>query len=147
MGDEHSALERYLATVGEGSWPAVRALDAAIRSAGTDFDVEIKYRILMYTLQRDWRRWVVAIDAHPRPAVALRFLYGVLLADPNHRLRAGTSVLKTWDVPRDAPVDADAVRAYVSEAVRRYPDYAANEKAVLAESRAAPGRAPSSDPT
>jgi hypothetical protein len=44
-------------------------------------------------------------------------------------------------------VDADAVRAYVSEAVRRYPAYAANEKAVLAESRVAPGRAPSSDPT
>jgi len=67
---------------------------------------------------------------------------GVLLADPRHVLRAGSSVLKTWDFAFDDTVDPAAVGAYVSEAVARYDEYKANESAVLNASRAAakPGR-------
>ena len=113
----------------------VSALDAAVRQAEPGFEVAIKYNLLMYALKGDWRHWVCAIDAHPKKGVGLRFLFGVLLDDPRHVLRGGTSVLMTWDFGPGEPVDAAVVQAYVREAVSKYADYRANEKSILTSSR------------
>ena len=77
-----------------------------------------------------------AIDAR-KTSVSLRFLYGVILDDPRRVLRAGSSVLKSWDFALDDIVDQVAVGAYVKEAVARYHDYKANSSQVLEASRAA----------
>ncbi len=130
------ALETYCADIDPAARPLVVTLDGIIREAQPAFDVVIKYRILMYALHGDWRTWVCAIDAS-RKAVCLRFLYGVLLDDHRRVLRAGSSVLKTWDFAFDEVVDRAAVGAYVREAVERYPDYKANAREVLEASRAA----------
>jgi hypothetical protein len=129
-----SPLETYLAGQHPVVAPVVRALDAAIRTAHQDLDVAIKYKMLMYTLRGDWRTWVVAIGTTSK-VIALRFLYGVLLDDPRGVLRSGTSVLKTWDFSFDATVDADAVGAYVSEAVAHHAEYKRDSAAVLQASR------------
>ena len=131
-----SALETYLLSVDPAAAPLVVALDRAVRKAHPEFDVTIKYRILMYALHGDWRTWVCAIDA-TKMGVGLRFLYGVLLDDSRGVLRAGSSVLKTWDFALDDVVNAAAVGAYVAEAVARYDDYKANSRKVLAASRLA----------
>jgi hypothetical protein len=135
------ALRRYLEGVEEAAAPLVTALDRAVRDAHPGFDVAIKYKLLMYALEGDWRTWVCAIDA-TRKGVGLRFLYGVLLEDPRRVLRAGSSVLKTWDFGFGDQVDPAAVGAYVREAVGRYGQYKANAAEVLAASRTAarPGR-------
>ncbi len=140
-----SALETYLAGIDPVARPVVIALDGAVRAAHPGFDVAIKYKILMYALRGDWRTWVCAIDA-TKKAVCLRFLYGVTMDDPLGVLRAGSSVLKTWDVGFDDAVDPAAIGAYVVEAVERYDDYKANGAAVLEASRAAArsGRGPKS---
>ena len=130
------ALESYLAGIDPVGAPTVLALDHAIRAAGPDLDVAIKYRILTYALRGDWRTWVCAVQV-TKNGVCLRFLYGVLLDDPRGALRAGTSVLKTWDMAFDDVVDAAAVGAYVSEAVARYDQYRASTQEVLDASRAA----------
>ena len=130
------AVDEYLAGVDGAAVPVVTALDAAVRAAHPDFTVAIKYRILMYSLDGDWRSWVCAISA-TKKTVGLQFLYGVLLDDLRHLLRAGTSVLKTWDFGFDAEVDPAAVGAYVQEAVAKYGDYKANAREVLETSRAA----------
>jgi hypothetical protein len=131
-----ASLEAYLSDKDVRAEPIVRALDRVITGTGPDLDVVIKYKILMYALHEDWRRWVCAIDAR-RDRVCLRFLYGVLLDDPRRVLRAGSSVLKTWDFAFDAVVDPAAVGVYVAEAVARYDEYKANEGVVLDTSRAA----------
>ena len=131
-----AALETYLSGVDPAAAPIVVALDGIIREVHPGFDVAIKYRILMYALHGDWRTWVCAIDAS-RKSVGLRFLYGVLLDDPRRVLRAGSSVLKTWDFALDQVVDRAAVGAYVREAVARYDDYKANTGEILEASRAA----------
>ena len=131
-------LDTYLAGADPAAAPVLTALDRAIRAAHPGFDVAIKYRILLYALEGDWRTWVCALDAS-RKGVCLRFLYGVLLDDPRHVLRAGSSVLKTWDFAVDDIVDPAAVGAYVSEAVARYGRYKADAPAILAASRAAAG--------
>lgn len=136
MSVNGSVLEAYLAGVDAAAVPLVVALDEAIRTANPDFDVAIKYRILMYALRGDWRTWVCAIDT-TKKGVCLRFLYGVLLDDPRGVLRAGSSVLKTWDVGFDEVVDPAVVGAYVAEAVARYDDYKARAPEVLDASRAA----------
>ncbi len=133
---KNSALETYLLGVDPAAAPLVVALDQAVRKAHPEFDVTIKYRILMYALQGDWRTWVCAIDA-TKKGVGLRFLYGVLLDDPRRVLRAGSSVLKTWDFAFDEVIDPAAVGAYLAEAVARYDDYKANSRKVLAASRLA----------
>jgi hypothetical protein len=140
-------LETYLAGIAPAAAPTVTSLDAAVRRAAPDLDVAIKYRILMYAVRGDWRTWVCAIDVTKKGA-CLRFLYGVLLDDPRGVLRAGSSVLKTWDFAFGDAVDPDAVGAYVAEAVARYPEYRANTAAVLEASRkAAKGGSKGSTPT
>lgn len=144
-----AALDTYCAGVDPAALPLVVTLDGVIREAHPGFDVAVKYRILMYALHGDWRTWVCAIDAS-RKGVGLRFLYGVLLDDPRHVLRAGSSVLKTWDFGFDRVVYRAAVRAYVREAVARYDEYKANTGEVLEASRAAAAakkRRPGSPPT
>jgi len=131
-----AALETYLGGVDPAATPLVLALDGVIREAHPDFDVAVKYQILMYALHGDWRTWVRAIDGS-RKGVGLRFLYGVLLDDPLRVLRAGSSVLKTWDFAFDQVVDRAAVGAYVREAVARYDEYKANTGVILEASRAA----------
>lgn len=131
-----SALQTYLAGVDAAAAPLVVALDEVVRRAHPGFDVAVKYKILMYGLRGDFRTWVCAIDA-TRKGVSLRFLYGVLLDDPRGVLRAGSSVLKTWDFALDDVIDEAAVGAYVTEAVARYGDYKANAREVLEASRAA----------
>jgi hypothetical protein len=131
-----AALETYCAGIDPVARPLVVTLDGIIREAQPAFDVVIKYRILMYALHGDWRTWICAIDASKK-AVCLRFLYGVLLDDNRRVLRAGSSVLKTWDFAFDEVVDRAAVGAYVREAVARYPDYKANAREVLEASRSA----------
>lgn len=129
------ALEEYLAGMDPAARPLIVALDKAVRKAHPGFDVAIKYGILMYALEGDWRFWVTAISP-VKKGVGLRFLYGVLLDDPRHVLRAGTSVLKTWDFAFADTVNQAAVGAYVKEAVAKYGDYKANSAKVLAAARA-----------
>jgi hypothetical protein len=134
-------LEEYLATIPDPRADrVVRELDRVIRSTHPEFDVAIKYRILMYALDGDFGTWVCAINAGRRH-VALNFLYGVMLDDPRHVLRAGSSVLTSWDIGFDEEVDAAAVGAYVAEAVRRNPAYKANRPAVQARAIAAAEKA------
>ena len=134
--DPQSVLDKYV----EGLPPEREALTRRLHAlvAGTDagLDVGIKYGILMYALGGDWRRWVVAIDAHPRSGVGLKFLYGVMMADERRVLRAGSSVLMTWDFGPATELDEEGVRAYVAEAVRLYPEYKASGPAILEAARA-----------
>ena len=130
------ALEAYLKGADPRAKPLVMDLDDAIRKVQPELDTAIKYGLLMYALRGDWRTWVCAIGAG-NSGVALRFLYGVLLTDPKHVLRAGSSVLMTWDFAFIDAVDPEAVGAYVVEAVARYDEYKANAPKILKESRAA----------
>ncbi len=111
-----AALQSYLAGIDPVAAPVVVGLDDAVRAAAPDLDVAIKYRILTYAIRGDWRTWVCAVQA-TKKSVCLHFLYGVLLVDPKGVLRAGTSVLKTWDMGFEEVVDVAAVGVYVSEAV------------------------------
>ena len=120
-----SARQVYISGVDPARVPIVEALDRAIGAAGAGLDVAIKYRILMYAINGDWRHWVVSIDAHPKRGVALRFLNGTMLDDPGHLLRPGSSTLMTLDFATLDAVDADLVTAYVREAVAKYPAFVA----------------------
>jgi hypothetical protein len=126
----NSVLEEYVATlVDPRAERVVRELDRIIRAAGPDLEAAIKYKILMYGLDGDFRTWVCAINAG-RKRVSLNFLYGVMLDDPRKVLRPGSSVLMSWDFDFDEEIGAAAVGAYLAEAVRRKGDYQANRQAV-----------------
>jgi hypothetical protein len=130
------ALATYLAEArpDEATARLLGELDAAITAAHPGFDSAVKYKILMYTLDRAWRQWVVAISSSGDGA-SLRFLYGVLMDDPRGVLRPGSSTLCTWDFRRDDVVDADAVGVYVRDAVARLPEYRADGDRITAQAR------------
>jgi len=132
-------LEQYAATVDPEAAETLRALDAAIRRAGPELDMAIKYRMPTYTLEGRWRHWVTALSV-TKDAVNLRFLWGVLLDDPLRVLRPGSSTLMTWDFPRGADVDADAVSRYVREALDKRDHFLADDKEISAAARAKYGR-------
>ncbi len=118
MDTENPARDTYIAGIDPAFVPAVLALDRAVMAADVPFDIAIKYKMLTYTLNRDFRRWICAIDV-TRKAFHLRFLYGVLLDDPRGILRAGTSTLKTIDFKSIEDIDPQLVTDYVKEAVSR----------------------------
>ena len=128
-------LEEYLALYDEAAGRVFVQLDAAIREAAPELEVAIKYRLLSYTVERDWRHWVCAVNA-TRSAVCLRFLWGVLLDDPLRVLRKGSSTLMTWDIPRDATVDTAAVASYVRNALATRDHFIANAEEISAAARA-----------
>ena len=136
--DANSAvvLEQFVAGLPPDREASVRHFHALITGTHPGFDVAIKYNLLMYAIGGDWRHWVVAIDGRPKSGVALRFLYGVMLPDPRGVLRAGSSVLMTWDFPAGSDVNDSEVRSYLTEAIRLYPEFNANDKAILAAARA-----------
>lgn len=126
-------VEEYLASIDPEFEPFVRTIDAAIRAAGTDFDVAVKYRILIYTLEQRWHGWVCALDVNKKGA-HLRFLNGVALADPAGLMRRGTATATTIDYPTLEAVDPDLITSYVKEAVEKHPAFiAAAEKAKAAK--------------
>jgi hypothetical protein len=125
-----SVLEDYVATlVDPRGEPVVRQLDRIIRATEPSLEAAIKYKILMYGLQGDYRTWVCAINSG-RSHVSVNFLYGVMLDDPRKVLRGGSSVLMSWDFDFDEEIDPAAVGAYVAEAVHKNVDYKANRQAV-----------------
>lgn len=132
-------LEEYLALYDEAAGRLFVELDGAIRASAPELDSAIKYRLLSYTVERDWRHWVCAVNA-TKSAVCLRFLWGVLLDDPLGVLRPGTSTLMTWDVPRGGEIDAAAVGAYVREALDRRDHFLANAEDISAAARKRYGR-------
>jgi hypothetical protein len=115
-----SLLDAYLPTVREDARDTVRALVAAVDAAGAGFDCKITYGMLVYTFDRRWHQWVVAIGV-TRTKVNLRFLYGTELDDPAAILRAGTSTASQADFTAAEDVDAALVTAYVREAVEKHP--------------------------
>ena len=129
-----TAVQTYLDGIDPAAEPTVLALDKAIRSAHPAFDVAIKYGILMYSINADWRTWVCAVDASKK-RVSLRFLYGVLLDDPKGVLRKGSSVLMSWDLAFGEPVDQKSVKAYVTEAVAKRAAYEADSDAIQEAAR------------
>ncbi|MGY1803901.1 DUF1801 domain-containing protein [Blastococcus sp. SYSU D00922] len=132
-------LEEYLALYDEASGRLFVELDGAIRTAAPELDLAIKYRLLTYTVERDWRHWVCAVNA-TKSAVCLRFLWGVLLDDPLGVLRPGTSTLMTWDIPRGAQIDPAAVGAYVREALDEREHFLADAEEISAAARKRYGR-------
>jgi hypothetical protein len=129
-----SALDEYLLGIDEPARPTVRALDAAVRAARPDFDVAVKYRMLLYTVDRKWRAWVAAVGT-TKDAVQLRFLWGVLLDDPLRVLRAGSSTLMTWGFPYGAAIDPAAVGGYVGQALATREEFLANADEISAAAR------------
>lgn len=121
-----TALDTYLESVDPDFRQLVRAVDSAVRDSGAEFDIAIKYRMLMYTFKGDWRHWVCAIS-QTKNAVNLRFLYGVLLSDSAGVLRAGSSILKTMDFASLDGFDPKLATAYVTEAAGLYDYYREHE--------------------
>jgi hypothetical protein len=133
-------LEQYLDLYDEAAGAVFVQLDRAIRAAAPELESAIKYRLLSYTVEGDWRHWVCAVNA-TKSAVCLRFLWGVLLDDPLGVLRPGTSTLMTWDMPRGGDVDAGAVGAYVRDALDKRDHFLADDEQISAAARAKYGRA------
>jgi hypothetical protein len=124
-----SARDEYLATIDPGRVPLVRELDRLVSAAGPGLEVAVKYRMLTYTLDGRYHAWVVAIDAHPKAAVGLRFLFGALLDAPPGLLRPGSSSLSTLDIAALDGVDAELIGRLVAEATTRHAELQAAWKA------------------
>ncbi|MGB9299376.1 MAG: DUF1801 domain-containing protein [Anaerolineae bacterium] len=125
MGD--STRDTFIDGIDTHFVPMVLALDRAVLAACPDFDTRIYYRMLTYALAGDFRHWICAISVHKK-AVCLRFLFGVLLDDPQGVLRAGTGILRTIDFVSVEEVDAQLVADYVNEAVTRLDYFKAHER-------------------
>jgi hypothetical protein len=109
-------LEAYLSIVRPEARDTVRALATAVDAAEAGFDCKLTYQMLVYTFDKRWHDWVVAIGVSKK-TVNLRFLYGQRLDDPAGLLRAGSTTAAVIDFASADEVDPALVTAYVQEAV------------------------------
>jgi hypothetical protein len=119
-----SALERYLELVDPARAamaPMVVELDRIVRAHAPALQADVRYKILMYGLEGDYRNWVCAVDLTKKGA-CLRFLFGTQLSDPARRLRPGTGVLATLDFGSLEAINEAEIAPYIEEAVARYPE-------------------------
>ena len=133
-----AGLDDYLGRIDPALAPAVRKVHRAVLASGAPFIVAVKWRMLAYALGGDFRHWVCAVDvgrsghkgyAGAVPAeryLYVRFLYGVMLDDPQGRLRPGSSILKTLDFASPREVDAPLVTAFVRDAAARFEEFKAS---------------------
>lgn len=98
----------------------VRAIAAAVESAGDELEQRFTYQMLIYTLDARWKDWIVGIGVS-KASVNLRFLHGDLLDDPAGVLRPGSSTLMTIDYAAGDEIDAELIRRYVAEAIEKRP--------------------------
>jgi len=113
-----SALDTFTEGIDPDFVPAVLALHRAVMAVRPDFETRISYKMLMYYLAGDIQHWICAVNAS-KNAAHLRFLYGVLMADPRGLLRAGTGQLRTIDFASLEEIDAELVAEYVTEALSK----------------------------
>ena len=113
-------LDEYLATIRPDARDTVAALARAVQAAGADFDCKVTYKMLVYTFDARWHRWVVAIGVSSK-VVNLRFLHGKSLDDPAGLLRLGSTTAAQIDYAAADAVDEELVTAYVREAVAKHP--------------------------
>jgi hypothetical protein len=116
MSTDTAARDTYLESVDARFAPLVRELDRAILAARPDLRVAVKYRILMYALEGDFRHWICAVDARPK-TVCLRFLFGARLVAPRGTLRPGSTTMGTIDYTALEQVDAGLIADLVEQAV------------------------------
>jgi hypothetical protein len=116
----------YFESIGAEWQTAVRTLDALVTAVKPDFEVQIAYGILIYSLPGAKRsQWVCAISTTTK-AVQLRFLYGYILDDPSGVLRAGTGVLRTIDFASAEDIDEALVTDYVTRALEKWDEFVAS---------------------
>jgi hypothetical protein len=118
------ARDEYIASVDPRWAEMIVALDGAVMAAEPRLEKRIAYRLLMYTLGGDKSHWVCAIGP-TKQALTLRFLWGIMLDDPRHLLRPGTSTLQTLDFPTAESIDPALVTGYVHDAVAKMPAFIA----------------------
>ena len=103
-------LEDYLATVDDAAAATLPDLDAAVRRAAPELESAIKHRMPTYTVdgRPGHRARPPAGSRRERASGGGQEVLSVL-DGPLGVLRPGTSTLMTWDFPRGAAVDPDAV--------------------------------------
>jgi hypothetical protein len=130
-----SPIDEYLDAIDPNRVALVRELHRLVMDAGAGLEVAVKYRMLTYALDGRYRAWVVAIDAHPKAGVGLRFLFGALLDAPPGTLRPGSSSLSTLDIASIDALDPGLVTRLVTEATTRHVELQAAWKAREAGSK------------
>lgn len=76
----------------------------------------VKWRIVMYSPDGKWMKFVCAIDAG-KHNVFLRFLDGTHMKDAAEKFRYGRATMAMWDIGFTEPFDEKLVARYVSEAM------------------------------
>lgn len=76
----------------------------------------VKWRIVMYSPNEKWMKFVCAIDAG-KHNVFLRFLDGTQMKDSAGKFRYGRATMAMWDIGFNEPFDEKLVARYVSEAM------------------------------
>ncbi|MEO5974857.1 MAG: DUF1801 domain-containing protein [Ilumatobacteraceae bacterium] len=111
-----AALNAYLKTVPKVSHKVLRKLDKIIMSAEPRMQSAVKWRIVMYSLDGKWMKFVCAIDAG-KHNVFLRFLDGTHMKDTAGKFRYGKATMAMWDIGFNEPIDEKLVTRYVAEAM------------------------------
>jgi hypothetical protein len=120
-------VETFVATLDPRWVPIVTELDRVVMDACPELKVRYSYRMLIYTLQNDFRHWICAVGVTGK-VTTLRFLYGTLLDDPKGLLRAGSSHLKTLDLRPTDKVDTELVSSWVRQAAAQLEYIRAHDK-------------------
>ena len=106
--DDLKPANRELATI----------LISYIMESNPEFDCEVKWNQITFTLNQNWHHWIIAVS-ESKKGIILNFHKGALLKDPRKILKGTGSHLRTIKYHYREQIDPDYIKRLIKSAVEK----------------------------
>ena len=113
------SVNRCLHDLKPGNTDLAKIIIAQIFEVNPEFDCDIKWNQITFTLNQNWHHWIVAISESGK-GITLSFHKGALLKDPRKLLKGSGSHLRTIKYQYREQIDPDYLKRLIKSAVEKH---------------------------
>jgi len=113
-----SNINRYLKDLRPENIELAKILIDYIFEANPEFDCEIKWNQITFTINQNWHHWIMAIS-ETKKGLSLSFHKGALLKDPRKILKGSGSHLRTIKYHYREQIDPDYLTRLIKSAIEK----------------------------
>jgi hypothetical protein len=89
-----------------------------IMESNPEFDCEVKWNQITFTLNQNWHHWIVAVS-ESKKGINLSFHKGALLKDPRKIFKVSGSHLRTIKYHYKEQIDPDYLKRLIKSAIAK----------------------------
>ena len=116
-----SNINRYLNDLRPENIELVKIIIDYILESNPEFDCDIKWNQITFTLNQNWHHWIMAIS-ESKKGITLSFHKGALIKDPRKILKGTGSHLRNIKYQYREQIDPDYLKRLIKSAVDKQTD-------------------------